>query len=578
MAFDGMVMAALTAELRRVLIDGRLAKIAMPEKDELLINIKNNSSNPRLLISAGASLPLIYLTDETKSSPTQAPTFCMLLRKHLSTARIEDVYQVGLERILVIELEHRDELLELAHKRLIIEMMGKYSNIIFADTDDTIIDSIKRVPASVSSIREVLPQRTYCFPDELKKLNPLEENADSFRNVIKAFTGEIEKAIYISYAGLSPLMAREICYQSGIDSDTYTEMLSDDQIAKLFESLSFFVRKVNAEDFSPVLIKRKGLPVDFSAFELDMYKSSDYEQIPYDSISTLLHDFYASKDSYTRMRQKTADIRKIVTNSLERASKKYDLQTKQLKDCSEKDKYKVYADLLNTYGYSLKGGEKSFTCENYYNENKEITIPLDEHKTATENAKRYYDKYSKMRRTEIALGEEITKTSSDIDHLSSILTSLDNCDKEADLNEIKDELTEFGYIKRHDAKSKKQIKSSPLHFVSSDGYDIYVGKNNYQNEEVTFSIAAGNDLWFHAKNAPGSHVIVKCSEAVENIPDRLFEEAASLAAYYSSKKNDSRVEIDYTQRKNLKRVAGAAPGFVIYHTNYSMLAEPKSIN
>ena len=577
MAFDGMVMAALTAELRRVLIDGRLAKIAMPEKDELLINIKNNSSNPRLLISAGASLPLIYLTDETKSSPTQAPTFCMLLRKHLSTARIEDVYQVGLERILVIELEHRDELLELAHKRLIIEMMGKYSNIIFADTDDTIIDSIKRVPASVSSIREVLPQRTYCFPDELKKLNPLEENADSFRNVIKAFTGEIEKAIYISYAGLSPLMAREICYQSGIDSDTYTEMLSDDQIAKLFESLSFFVRKVNEEDFSPVLIKRKDLPVDFSAFELDMYKSSDYEQIPYDSISTLLHDFYASKDSYTRMRQKTADIRKIVTNSLERASKKYDLQTKQLKDCSEKDKYKVYADLLNTYGYSLKGGEKSFTCENYYNENKEITIPLDEHKTATENAKRYYDKYSKMRRTEIALGEEITKTSSDIDHLSSILTSLDNCDKEADLNEIRDELTEFGYIKRHDTKSKKQIKSSPLHFVSSDGYDIYVGKNNYQNEEVTFSIASGNDLWFHAKNAPGSHVIVKCSEAVENIPDRLFEEAASLAAYYSSKKNDSRVEIDYTQRKNLKRVAGAAPGFVIYHTNYSMLAAPKKI-
>ena len=577
MAFDGLMMAAVTAQLKRTIEGGAVSKLAMPEKDELLINIKNNSSNPRLLISAGASLPLIYLTDETKSSPTQAPTFCMLLRKHLSTARIEDVYQVGLERILVIELEHRDELLELAHKKLIIEMMGKYSNIIFADTDDTIIDSIKRVPASVSSIREVLPQRTYCFPDELKKLNPLEENADSFRNVIKAFTGEIEKAIYISYAGLSPLMAREICYQSGIDSDTYTEMLSDDQIAKLFESLSFFVRKVKEEDFSPVLIKRKDLPVDFSAFELDMYKSSDYEQIPYDSISTLLHDFYASKDSYTRMRQKTADIRKIVTNSLERASKKYDLQTKQLKDCSEKDKYKVYADLLNTYGYSLKGGEKSFTCENYYNENKEITIPLDEHKTATENAKRYYDKYSKMRRTEIALGEEITKTSSDIDHLSSILTSLDNCDKEADLNEIRDELTEFGYIKRHDTKSKKQIKSSPLHFVSSDGYDIYVGKNNYQNEEVTFSIASGNDLWFHAKNAPGSHVIVKCSEAVENIPDRLFEEAASLAAYYSSRKNDSRVEIDYTQRKNLKRVAGAAPGFVIYHTNYSMLAAPKKI-
>lgn len=575
MAFDGIVMAALASEMRTVLNDGRLAKIAMPEKDELLLNFKTNTGNSRLLISAGASLPLIYLTDESRTSPAQAPTFCMLLRKHLNTARIESICQAGLERILVIELEHRDELLELSHKKLIIEMMGKYSNIIFTDMDDTIIDSIKRVPASVSSLREVLPQRTYTFPQELAKIDPLEENADNFNSVIRSSEFEIGKTLYIRYAGISPLISREICSRCGIDEDSASGSLSESQISDLFACFSDIMRMVRNESFSPVMIRRNGLPVDFCAIHLEMYEGSEYEQIPYDSISALLRDYYSAKDTYTRMRQKTADIRKLVTNALERASKKYDLQSRQLKDCRGKDIFKVYGDLLNTYGYSLKGGEQSFTCVNYYDDNNEISIPLDKNKTARENAKRYYDKYAKMRRTEAALGEEILKTTADIDHLSSILSSLDNCEYESDLDEIKEELTDYGYIKKHTGKNRKTFKSSPLHFVSLDGYDIYVGKNNYQNEEVTFKIAAGNDWWFHAKNAPGSHVIVKCSDDIEHIPDRLFEEVAGIAAYYSSKKNDEKVEIDYTQKKNLKRVAGAAPGYVIYHTNYSMLASPK---
>lgn len=576
MAFDGMVMAALTSELRTSLVGGRISKIAMPEKDELLITIINYTNSYRLLISAGASLPLIYLTDEKKPSPITAPAFCMLLRKHIGTARIVNISQYGLERIIEIELEHLDDLGDIAHKKLIIEMMGKYSNIIFTKDDGTIIDSIKRVPASVSSIREVLPGKQYVFPDELKKRDPLIETEDNFVDLLNK-EENVLRTIYMNYAGLSPLMAQEICFRAKVDSDINSAMLDANQKHKVYISFSDFINLIKNEKFSPVMISRNEEPVEFSAFYLDMYDADEYEEEEYSSISCLLQVYYSSKDSRTRIRQKSADLRKISTNALERASKKYELQEKQLKDCGEKEKYKVYGDLLNTYGYSLQGGEKSFTCFNFYDGNKEITIPLDEHKTSTENAKKYFDKYSKYRRTEEALKEEIKKTSADVDHLTSILQSLDLSTEESDLAQIRSELVEFGYLKKHSSFKSKTQKSEPLHFVSTDGYDIYVGKNNYQNEEISFNLASNNDWWFHAKGVPGSHVIVKMHEGQnpDSLPDNVFVEAAGLAAYYSKNGQNDKVEVDYTQKKNLKRVHGAPPGFVIYHTNYSMIATPK---
>ena len=274
-----------------------------------------------------------------------------------------------------------------------------------------------------------------------------------------------------------------------------------------------------------------------------------------------------------KIRQKSADLRKVVTTALERSSRKLILQERQLKDTEKKDKFRVWGDLLNTYGYTLTGGEKELVCENFYDNNKEVRVPLDEQLTWSQNAKKYYDRYAKLKRTEEAVGAELVKTRQETEHLSSILTALDLATEESDLNQVKEELTEYRYIRRHlTGKKVKKPESRPLHFVSSDGFDIYVGKNNYQNEELTFKIASGSDWWFHAKKMPGSHVIVK-SDGRE-LTDRTFEEAGALAAYYSKGRNADKVEVDYIQRRFLRKVTGGAPGFVIYHTNYSLMAQP----
>ena len=304
--------------------------------------------------------------------------------------------------------------------------------------------------------------------------------------------------------------------------------------------------------------------------------------------SSVCPTYYASKNVITRIRQKSSDLRRIVQTALERNYKKYDLQQKQLKDTEKRDKYKLYGELLNTYGYELTGGEKELVCTNYYTgkevkipldpqltTGEEITIPLDPQIPVQENATKYFDKYGKLKRTFEAQSQLIEETKQEIEHLESISTSLDIALKEEDLTQIKQELTEYGFIKKHGPAGKKvKITSRPFHYLSSDGFHIYVGKNNYQNEELTFKIATGNDWWFHAKGIPGSHVIVK-SEGKE-LPDRTFEEAAGLAAYYSKGRENEKVEIDYVQKKQVKKVAGAAPGFVIYHTNYSMMATPSN--
>ena len=571
-------MAAVTAQLKGTIEGGAVSKLAMPEKDELLLTIRNNSNNYRLLISAGASLPLIYLTDENRQSPLTAPAFCMLLRKYLGGARIINVRQEGLERIIIIDFEHLDDLGDLSVKHLIFEMMGKHSNIIFTNASDTIIDSIKRVPSSVSSIREVLPGREYAFPTELEKSQPFDADIDSFTKICISEETEIYKIIYKNYAGISPASALELCFRSGIDGEAIGKELSQSEISRLFACLKDMTTDVRSGSFKPEMVLRHKLPVDFSAVHMSMYENTDYEIISYDSVSKLLEAFYSSREIHSRIRQKSADLRKIVTNLLERSVKKYDLQHKQLLDCEGKDKYKVYGDLLNTYGYSLQGGENSFSCENYYDDNHIIAIPLDSHKTASENAKKYYDRYAKLRRTEHALNDEIVKTENDIEHLSGILQSIDTSASESDLAQIRQELIDFGYIKRTNRNNlaSKPVKSQPLHIVSSDGFDIYIGKNNYQNEEVTFKIADSNDMWFHAKGVPGSHVVVKCNGKPNELPDRVYEEAASLAAFYSKNSGNDKVEFDYTLRKNLKRTSGGAPGFVIYHTNYSVMATPRA--
>ena len=575
MAFDGIVISNLTYELNTNLVGGRISKISMPEDNELIFTIKNNAKTYRLLVSASASLPLVYLTDVNKPAPKVAPAFLMLLRKYIGTAKINNIFQMGLERILCFELEHLNELGDLSHKRMYIEIMGKHSNIIFTDENNKIIDSIKRISANMSSLREVLPGREYFLPEELKKKDLLNTGLEEFIDILKSKEYPLVKSVYMNFAGISPLIAEEIILRASLLSQAPSTSLSELEYTHLFHTIQNLLEDIKAHNFTPNIIYKGEEAIEFSSINLYSYEGKEYKGESFDSVSKMLYDFYSSREAFVLNRQKSSDLRRIVNTALERASKKYDLQEKQLQDADKKDIYRVYGDLLNTYGYSLKGGESSFTTENFYDDNKEITIPLDKNKSAKENAKKYYDKYAKLSRTTKALSEEILKTKNDIEHLQSIQTALEVSSDDESLSQIRQELVDFGYIKKHSSAKKQKIASHPYHYISSDGYDIYVGKNNYQNEELTFKVATGNDWWFHAKGIPGSHVILK-SNNEEELPDRAYEEAAALAAFYSKAKDADKVEVDYIQKKNIKKVAGAAPGFVIYHSNWSMVATPKA--
>ena len=571
MALDGITIASLTSELNNTLVSGRIVKIAQPENDELLLTIKIFSKQIRLTISSDASLPLMYLTEQNKPSPLTAPAFCMVLRKHLNNAKILNIFQPGLERIINFELEHYNEMGDLCRKFLIIELMGKHSNIIFTDENFRIIDSIKRIPASISSIREVLPGRDYFIPDTLHKHNPLECDLDSFKLYLdNTESCSVAKALLSAFTGISPIVAEEIAYRANIDSTLPIKSLSDDSILKLFDSFKEIINFVNKSTYAPCIYYKNDKPVEFNSFPLSLY-STDHISHDYTSISDVIFDYYKEKNQYTRIKQKSVDLRRIVTSTLEKDYKKYEIQLKQQKDTEKREKYKIYGELITAYSYQTNEGDASLTCTNYYT-NEEITIPLDRTISPMDNAKKYFDKYNKLKRTAAALESIITETKDEISHLESLVNAMDIATNEDDLKEIKEEMILAGYIRRKGKDKKEKYSSKPLHFISSDGFHMYVGKNNIQNEELTFKFANGGDLWFHSKSFPGSHVIVKTEG--KDIPDKTYEEAAKLAAFYSKGKTQDKVEIDYIERKHVKKVPGSKPGFVIYNTHYSMAIEP----
>lgn len=573
MALDGLVISNIVYELSEALTGGRINKIYQPETDELILGIKNNRTNYKLLISASASLPLIYLTTETKANPATAPNFCMLLRKHLNGGKILSVTQPGLERIIHIRVEHLNEMGDTCEKILIVELMGKHSNIIFCQPDMTIIDSIKHVSANVSSIREVLPGRPYFIAQTQDKLDPLTMDDDAFMSRVLTQPLPVGKAIYTSITGISPLIAEEICFRASIDSGMSTSALAELERVHLYRTFERLTEEIKEHRYHPNIVSDEGTPVEFSSTELTCY--GELQEEAFDTISEVLQYYYAARNAVTRIRQKSSDLRRIVSNSLDRCRKKYALQERQLKDTEKKDKYRIYGEMINTYGYNVEPGAKQLDCLNYYT-NEEIHVPLDPQLTAHENSVKYFDRYAKLKRTYEALSTQIQETKDELEHLDSISTALDIAVAEDDLIQLKEELIEYGYIKRHysgkKGNKKVRITSKPFHYLSSDGFHMYVGKNNFQNEELTFKFATGNDWWFHAKGIPGSHVIVK-TEGKE-LPDRAFEEAGRLAAYYSKGRDAEKVEIDYIQKKQVKKTPGGKPGFVIYHTNYSLLIEP----
>ena len=352
-------------------------------------------------------------------------------------------------------------------------------------------------------------------------------------------------------------------------------------MAALYGSFHHIIEEVAIErQPDPVIVYQDEVPTDFSAFDLTLYEAdAAFEVEHFDSMSEVIRRFYSEKDRSSRIRQRSTDLRKVLTTLMERAGKKLMIQEKQLRDTEGMDKYRVYGELLHTYGYSLQGGEDQLVCENYYT-NSEITIPLQKDLSAAENAKRYLEKYQKQKRTKENVTVQLEETRKEVEHLESIRTALDIAESEEDLQDIRREMIDFGFLHKTPGKGKNRLqrKSKPYHWVTSDGYELFIGKNNYQNEDVSFRLGDSGDLWFHAKGVTGSHVIVKTGgQPMEEVPDRVFIEAAELAAYFSSHREDPKVEVDYTIRKNLRKVPNQAPGFVIYHTNWSVTVEPKNL-
>ena len=572
MAFDGITVAALAAELREKLVGGRILKISQPEREELLLTIKNYDQY-KLFLSVGAGLPLVYLTENAKQAPLTAPNFCMLLRKHLNSARILDIEQPGFERTLRFKFEHLNELGDVCIKYLIIEIMGKHSNIIFCDEKLLILDAIRHVSALVSSVREVLPGREYFIPDKDAKKNPLETDREGFAAAIREKPVTLSKAIYMSFTGISPLMANEAVYRAGLEADRPANALSDAEALHLARFFCDIIECVKENRFEPQILLRDGVPAEFSVLPLESFSDAESGKMP--TVSSMLERYYSEKNAVACVRNRSSELRHLVSNFRERTVRKLELQENQYKEAAKADICKVYGELLTAYGYGCQPGAKEITVTNYYDGN-ELTIPLDPSVSAIDNAKRYFDKYSKQRRTAKMLNELIPETRDELSYLDSVCIALEFARDEGDLAQIRDELTACGYLKKKQISAKKQRANGkhdtkPLRFVSSDGFEIFVGKNNIQNEELTFKTADNNDWWFHAKGIPGSHVILRTNG--REVPDRAFEEAAALAAKYSSAPQGGKTEVDYTLKKNVKKPNGSRPGFVVYYTNYSIVAE-----
>ena len=593
MAFDGYTISGIVKELRRRAIGGRINKIQQTEADEIDLVIKNGKENNlKLMISVNPSLPLVYLTDSFKPAPMTAPNFCMLLRKHIGSGRVVDIVQPGFDRIIDFLFEHLDEMGDVRQKHLIVELMGRHSNIIFTDEAGRILDSIKRVPLDVSSVRQVLPGMQYETPKAEGKVDPREITKEDYTGRLLGVSGNIAKVISSGLNGIAYVTANEICERAGVDGGSSTAELTEDMKNTMWNALS----EMMEAETEPCIYMEGDTPKDYSIVPFKVY--SNLDKVSCESVSDMLRRFYQMKNDRVRVNQKTSELRHIVGTAIERTAKKLDLQRNQMKDTEDKDKFKVYGELLNTYGYSLEPGARELKCMNYYDDT-EVTIPIPEGCDAREASQKYFDKYNKKKRTAAALEEQLVESETELEYLKSVQLSLEIAADENDIREIRRELIDSGFLRGSAAERVKNSgrngfgkngkngkagakgvrnteKGKPLHYISSDGYDIFVGKNNTQNDELTFHIASANDMWFHAKKAPGSHVIVRRNRD-EELPDATYLEAARLAAYYSSVESD-KVEIDYTERKNLKKPPAANPGYVIYHTNYSMMAEKNISN
>ena len=577
MALDGLVVHSLADELHNKLVGGKVDKIHQPENDELVVYVRNNKENFKLVLSSSASNPRVYLANNyKKENPIKAPMFCMLFRKYIQGGIITNICQVNFERIIKITVESFDELKEKTAKDIYIEIMGRHSNIILTQ-HDKIIDSIKRIPPSVSRVRQLLPNMTYELPPAQDKINPIKGvSLKSFINTLREFDGPLYKGIFSKFLGISTPIAKEICYRANLDSNIKAEEMSRDELAKLYRIFSDLFTKIKNNDYAPCIVvdEKVDKVIDFSC--IDLTYLNDNKFIRNDSISQVIEDYYKTKDFKDRVHQRTSDLRKSISIKLDRLYHKQEKIKKELIEADNADSYKIKGELLTAYIYMIEKGMESIEVDNFYDENyAKVTINLNKNLTPSENAQKYFKKYNKLKTAKKELTSQLIICNDEIEYLENILLGIENCENLEELADIKDELIRLGYAKapyKYRAKKDIDLTTKPNQFISSDGFTILVGKNNKQNDYLTLRIADPEDIWMHTKNIPGSHVIIKC--AGKDVPDETLYEAAMLAAYYSKGRMSSQVPVDYTMKKHVKKPSGSKPGMVIYETNSTIYVTP----
>ena len=576
MAFDAGMLSCVIHEIKNESLGARVEKVYEPEKDEIILQIRSKSGGRRLLINAGANNPRIGFTSIQKENPQNPPMLCMLLRKHLQGAKLSSVEQFGFERAVILGFETRDEMGFDCNKYLIAELMGKYSNLIFADADMKILAALKTVDFSTSSLRQVLPGMKYELPPKQEKADPLLTSEDEFTKLADTFPKEkgADKFIISSYLGISAAVAREIVHSAIGEVDTPLGACS---LKVLYRKFNNIFENIKSGIYSPTLISDGEKPVEYAFCSLDQYGDS-FTKKNIESPSELLDLFFDSRDKEQRVKQRAADIQKILTNAHSRLTKKTELQEAELLDCAKGEEYKSIGDVITANMYMLKRGDKQVELPDYNSMNddgsfKMLHVELDERLSPAANAQRYYKKYAKSKTAKIELTKQLEISKNEILYINSVLDAIDKAESPTDLAEIRDELYRSGYAsKMKSYSSRKQTTPTVLKFTTTNGYTVLCGKNNIQNEYITFKLGDKNDYWFHAKNAPGSHVVMLCGGEEPPVED--FNDALGIAAYHSKAYGGGSVEVDYTQIRHVKKPPSAKPGFVIYHTNWSAVVTP----
>ena len=568
MPFDAITVCCVASELNHALESGRIDKITMPTKNDIVLHTRAHGENRKLLLSCNPSLPRIHFTTLQRENPLTPPGFCMLLRKHLTNGKILSVTTPGVERTVIFEIECKNELGDTVIKKLIVELFGKNSNIILLHETGLIGDCIRHIDNSLSRERIILPGLPYYPPTPQDKISPDKATLPLIKELIAKCdpTKKADTFILENFLGISPLISREIVYLWGSDTD-----LTVGSKTGLADAIAFYMEKLASCKFTPVTIwDKQGKPMDFSCTEIRQYGGA-LTTISAPTLCEALDDFFAEKERKSLIKEKGGTLMKTVENLLARYWKKAALQEESILDAEGCEKYKIRGDLIISNIYRINKGDRTLVTENFYSEDmEEISIALEHNLTPAENAQKYYKRYNRLKNTAAKAQEQYEKSLEDIRYLESVQTALSLCEQPSDIEEIREELEGMGYIRAGKQKKSQRQKSSlskPSVFESSDGFTIYVGKNNRQNDYLTLKMSSSKDIWFHTKDFPGSHTVISCAAHISaggTVPDTTLTEAACLAAYYSKARGSAQIAVDYCPIKNVKKPSGAKPGMVIY--------------